>query len=273
MAIDRDLKSIERDAASLESVRNNAVRQISDQNAKLQSAVAEAARTMFATDKEFERSLGEQKKAGQQQVQFSRGGRTFDLSQVDPKTVVRQRELTGAETARLKNIEEVMDQILVTSKGIVGSLNKELYLAEQFKKLVEQSLAALSRDIQDLQKQAAMGDTKALETANIASREMNELQQRLAPMTAAIEGMKAARQDAIKVMVTAQTGKKLVSKVVDRTDLEDVLLAASAGFGITAAVAVFAGAASAAGILALPALVAFAASRLVLLFKRVTGND
>lgn len=273
MAIEGQLKSIERDAASMESVRQDATKQITDQNRRLENAVAEAARTMFGTDREFENSLKQQQQAGAQQIQFSRGGKSFDLSQVDPKQVIRQRELTGAEEARLKNIEEVLDQILVTSKGIVGAINKELYLAEQFKKLTEQSLAALSKDIRDLQKQAAAGDTTALSTAEKATREMNQLQQRLAPMTAAIEGLKAARQDAIKVMVTSQTGIKLLRNVHDRTDLEDILLAASAGFGITAAVAALIGAASAAGILALPALIAFTASRLVLLFKRVTEAE
>lgn len=272
MTIEGQLKSIERDSAAMESVRQNAVKQISDQNRKLENAVAEAARTMFGTDKEFEQSINAQKQAGTQQIQFSRGGKVYDLGQVDAKQIVRQRELTGAEEARLKNIEEVLDQILVTSKGILGAVNKELYFAEQFKKITEQSLAALTKDIRDLQKQAAAGDTAALATAQTATTEMGQLQQRLAPMTAAIEGLKAARQDAIRVMVTAETGVKLIRKVHDRTDLEDILLAASAGFGITAAVAALIGAGSAAGILALPALIAFAASRLVLLFKRVTED-
>lgn len=269
MAIERELRNIERDAASLESVRQAAISQITDQNRRLENAVSEAARTMFATDKEFEKSLTQQGAEGKQ-VQFSRGGKTFDLAQVDPATVIRQRELTSAEQARLKNIEDSLDEIAFTSKGILGGLNRELYLAEQFKKLTEQSLAALAKDIQELQAKAAAGDAQAMQAATVATQEMNQLQQRLAPMTAAIEGLKTAKNDATRIMVTAQQGTQLLKQVQDRTDLEDILLAASAGFGITAGIAALAGGGAAAGILALPALIAFAASRLVLLFKRVT---
>jgi len=269
MAIERELRNIERDAASLETVRQSAIAQITDQNKRLENAVAEAVRTMFATDKEFERSLTKKGAEGSQ-VQFTRGGKSFDLAQVDPATVIRQRELTSAEQARLKNIEDTLDEIAFTSKGILGGLNRELYLAEQFKKLTEQSLAALANDIQELQKKAAAGDAQAVRAATTATQEMNQLQQRLAPMAAAIEGLRMAKQDATRIMVTAQQGTQLLKKVQDRTDLEEVLLAAAAGFGITSGIAALAGGSTAAGILALPALIAFAASRLVLLYKRVT---
>lgn len=264
MSIDSQLRGFERDAERGEKLREKIGSQLADLNRDLTRDVSEMVRVMFRSDKEFERSLKQrldEAATSKKEHILVQGGQRFRVSDIDPKRVVAERELTGFEEEKLKKVRETLGEIEVHGKAAMGAVRRERVLLTEFAKDSKGIASELRGKLRD-------SEDKSQIESQIG--EFEKVTNRISSVESELESI---QRSAVKLVATAKSAQNVITKVNSRTDMEEMLVAAAGGFGISAAVAALVGSMGAAGILALPALVAFALSRIVKIVKDVTEDD
>ena len=264
MSIESKLAGFEQDAERGEKLRDEIGRKLGILNRDLTRDVSEMIRVMFTSDKEFERALKKRiDAAATSKTEFilTQGGQKFKVSDIDPKRVISQRELTGFEEDRLKKIGETLGEVETAAKAALGAVRRERVLLNEF----EKDARALARDLR-----SELRDSKDKDKLE---RQINDFEDKASRISAAESSLEEIQREALKLIQTSKAAQSVISGVKSRTELEEILVAAAGGFGVSAAVAALVGSMGAAGILALPALIAFALSRIVKLVKDVAGDD
>jgi hypothetical protein len=264
VGIESKLQGFERDAERGEKLREEIGKKLGLLNRDLMRDISEMVRVMFRSDKEFERALKQRLDAAatsKKEFILTQSGQKFKVSDIDPKRVIAQRELTGFEEEKLKKIKETIGEVETAAKAAIGAVRRERVLLNEFSKDARSIASDLRRELRD------SDDKSKLES------QINDFESKAGRISSAESDLEGMQREALKVMQTAKSAQSVISGVSSRTDLEEILVGAAGGFGITAAVAALVGSMGAAGILAMPALIAFALSRIVKLVKDVAGDD
>lgn len=263
MAIETQLAKYETEAARGEKTRDAVVKELADLNRKLERETSDMLRAMFATDKQFEASLRrtmEDVSKQDKETVFSIGGKQFTIGNIDPAKVLSQRELTPFELGKLDTVRVTVDGIVTSAKATIGTVRRERVLLSDFQKDATSAAKELRSKASGKSQPGLVGQVDDFE--RLAGR-----------MSAVTSELQNVQNQAAVLLRTAENASTLVGKVTSRKDIEQILTAAAGGFGVAAAVAAVVGSMGAAGILAVPALIAFAASRVVKLVNDITSAD
>lgn len=264
MSIDAKLRGFEADAERGEKLRDEIGSKLVGLNKSLTGDISEMIRVMFTSDKQFEQSLKQrldEAATSKKEFVLTQSGKKFKVSDIDPKRVIAERELTGFEQERLKKVKETLAEIEMHGKAAIGAVRRERILLTEFAK----DARAIASELRTSLK--GKTDTGEVE------RQIADFEEKASRISAAEGALEGIQQESIKLIQTAKAGQAVITGVGSRTELEEVLVAAAGGFGISAAIAALVGSMGAAGVLALPALIAFALSRIVKLVKDVAGDD
>lgn len=267
MSIDSKLRGLERDAERGEKLRDKIAKKLNGLNRDLSSEISEMVRVMFTSDKQFERSLKKRLDSAAQSNKeyiFTQGGQKYKIGDIDAKRVIAQRELTGYEKGKLRKVADILDEIETHAKASVGAARRERVLLNEFEREAKDAARELRSDARNLEDP---DDQDEMEN------DVKEFEERATRIKAAADALEKVQTEAVKLMNSANKARRLIKDVANRRDFEDILTAASGGFGVSAAIAALVGAMGAAGILALPALVAFAISRVVKIVNDIQGKD
>jgi hypothetical protein len=267
VSLESRLLGFETDAERGEKLREEVGVKLADLNSSLTSDISEMIRTMFTSDKQFENALRERlNKASTSNTEFilTQAGQKFKVSDIDPKSVLNDRELSGFEEEKLRKLRETLGEIETYAKAALGVVRRERSMLTEFAKEAKSVAEELRRDLR-----------KAPENKKVTEVEgqIADFESRSSRISAAESELVSMQDEAAKLMQTASEAQRIIDSVTKRSDLEDILTAAAGGFGVSAAIAALVGSMGAAGILALPALVAFALSRIVKLLKQAVGDD
>lgn len=264
MSIESKLRGFEQDAERGEKLREEIAKKLAQLNKDLSRDISEMVRTMFVSDKQFERSLKQKlddAASSKNEYILTQGGQKFKVSDIDPKRVIAERELTGFEEERLSKTKETLAEIETAAKAAIGAVRRERVLLTEFEKDARGITSELRSKLRDADDPAEI------------ERQINDFENAGRRISAVENELENMQREALKLMQTAKAAQAVISGVGSRTEMEEILLAAAGGFGVSAAIAALIGSMGAAGVLALPALVAFALSRLVKLVKQVAGDD
>ncbi len=267
MSIESKLSGFERDAERGEKLREKIGGRLANLNRDLTRDISEMVRVMFTSDKQFERALIKRlDKAATSDKEFilTQGGQRFKVSDIDPKRVIKQRELTSFEKGKLDKLRDTLGEIETHAKSALRAVRLERVLLNQFAKdsrVIASELRGKLRGSEDTEKRTDL------------ERQIKDFETKAGRISAAESSLADIQKKALKLVQTAKAGQRVIDGVTKRADLEGILVSAAGGFGVSAAVAALVGSMGAAGILALPALIAFALSRIVRLIKDVAGDD
>jgi len=252
-----------------EQTKRKAVIKLDNATSTLESQVTRLVRTLFNTDRNMAKALRKMQKIREKQEAsgepttdfFSFAGTNFSLEQIDPKAVIEQRELTGQEKAILKDIDGSVMEIQRAASEVIAVLNAELFLLGSYLTTVE----ALSQNL----KRIVISSPG--QRGKLAVSEFDQVRQRLNKARAIEADLKTLRKRAIKVQTMAKRVHKIISGTNSRSDIEDVLFVIGGGGALLAVAAGLVFGSMAAGIVALPALLAFGASKAVKIFNSLRG--
>lgn len=267
MSLESKLRGFESDAEHGERLRDEVGKQLTSLNSDLTSDISEMIRTMFTSDKQFERALKEkldEASSSKKEFVLTQGGQKFKVSDIDPKRIMQERELTGFEQEKLKKVKVTLDDIETGAKAALGVIRRERILLKEFSREAKSIAQELRSDLKK---------GKGEKDVNEAESMISDFESRADRISVVENDLSNTQTEAAKLMETAKQAKNVIDSVAKRADLDDILTAAAGGFGVSAAIAALLGSMGAAGILALPALVAFALSRVVKIVKQVAGKD
>lgn len=277
MSVESKLKELENDAERGEKIREKLGDRLSDLNSDLSKEVSELVSRMFTSDKQFERAIRKRIDAAaddNKEFIFTQDGKKFRIGDIDAKQVASSRSLTSFEKSKLDSVGDVIGEIGTQAKAVIGTARKHRALLDEFEREANRAASDLRKDVKKIIESAETDQQKSDARAKVAELEndIDDFERRASRISSAERALKDMQAKAVRLMRTANSAQSLVNRVTDRRDLEEILTAASGGFGISAIVAGLLGAMGTAGILALPALVAFAVSRVVKIVNDIRGK-
>lgn len=277
MSIESKLRELENDAERGEKIREKLGDRLSDLNSDLADEVSELVSRMFTSDKQFERAIRKRIDAAADDNKehiFTQDGKKFRIGDIDPKRVAASRSLTDFEKAKLDRVGEVISDISTQAKAVIGTARRHRALLDEFEKEANNAASDLRKQVRKIIEGADTDQQRSEARTKVAELEddISDFERRASRLSSAESALEDMQNEAVRLMRTADSAERLVKRVTNRSDLEDILTAASGGFGISAIVAGLLGSMGTAGILAFPALVAFATSRVVKIVNDIRGK-
>jgi len=272
----RAIEELDARIEKAERTKNKSVKRLDILTDALKNQVGKLVRALFNTDRNLTKAL---KKLEDVRLKAAKEGKpapdvlnipgkekfagvNFALEQIDPKAVIEQRELTVAEQRAVADIVNSVTQIEMAATEILALLTSEIYILESFRKVVD----AVERELKNIMQRSPSARGKQ------AAEEFSGVRQRTAKATHTEQELRELRRRAIKVQKMSKQVRRIGKGVGTRRDAQELLFMVGGAGALLALAGGLVFGSTAAGVLALPALLAFAASKTLQVVKRLKGE-
>jgi len=191
-------------------------------------------------------------------------GQTISFEELDPKRVIEQRDLTDMELASVRNIHASLDELDDRLSALIATLNSEILLVKSFSRKVEVLL----------NKMQTIANKGGPEARRMAQDELESIRHRLAEASRSVDELRKTRRQVVAVKRMTTKAMNFAGRVRKRVDAETLLMMLAGGGAVLSVLAAILGSTVVGGVIALPAILAFGASKLlemIRIFK--TGGD
>lgn len=196
-------------------------------------------------------------------------GQQFTVEELDPKRIIEQRKLTGAEERALSKIVNNIQQLGSFAGKLTKDTNSEIQRIDEYTR----QLIAISSRFASEQRRVRLEDIAPEVDTPETKATLNELLNKADEIKRIKRELVVLRKRSIKLQMVAKNVSRLADRVTSRADVETFLQVVTGVGALTALAFAVASATTVAGWIALPTLVAFGLLRVIKLARIFVGSS
>jgi len=220
---------------------------------------------LFSSDRSIVKALKEEAQKAKdngQEFTIKYQGVTFSAQELDPSKILRQRTMTQSERTAVEDVKRATEDLRDELNKLIATITREITYLNDLATQIEPRIDKLN----DILAQAR--DEK---TFSQAARQVSEAKTAFKDALKTAEDLRGLRTDVIRASKATDKILKVVSGVRSRKDLEDLLLMVGGAGALAAIVSAFLINPVVGGMIALPTLIAFGASRVLNMIRALRG--